>query len=145
MKKVITILITILLALSLAACSFSGYDFVDTNYHFDRAIIEMPGGEIVEVDITQWTDSEAGEQLTITFTDREVINIGVEDNIGEGELDSGYWFITDDGILKTQRLSPARKYLHDGRLACCYTDEINGRLHCAFISVCHKTFFLSTS
>ena len=66
MKKVITILITILLALSLAACSFSGYDFVDTNYHFDRAIIEMPGGESVEVDIAQWTDSEDGEQLTIT-------------------------------------------------------------------------------
>ena len=52
--------------MSLAACSLSGYDFVDTNYHFDRAIIEMPGGEIVEVDITQWTDSEDGEQLTIT-------------------------------------------------------------------------------
>ena len=67
MKKIVTILITILLALSLAACSYRGYDFVDTNYHFDRAIIEMPGGEIVEIDVAQWTDAE-GEQLTITDT-----------------------------------------------------------------------------
>ena len=90
MKKVITIIITILLAMSLTACSFSGYDFVDTNYHFDRAIIEMPGGEIVEVDVAQWADA-AGEQLTITDKAGNRYLVHAENCvlIEDGEADNG--------------------------------------------------------
>ena len=50
-------------------CSYSGYDFIDTNYHFDKAIIKMPDGEVITVDIQKWADSEDGEQLTITSKD----------------------------------------------------------------------------
>ena len=85
MKKVITIIITILLAMSLTACSFSGYDFVDTNYHF-----EMPGGEIVEVDVAQWADA-AGEQLTITDKAGNRYLVHAENCvlIEDGEADNG--------------------------------------------------------
>lgn len=41
----------------------------DTDYHFNKAYIAMPDGEVIEVDIKKWADSEDGEQLTITSQD----------------------------------------------------------------------------
>lgn len=68
MKKLILGLIASLMLLAAAGCNCAGYDLVDTNYHFDRAIIKMPNGETVEVEIKTWADAE-GEQLTITSKD----------------------------------------------------------------------------
>lgn len=66
MKKISIILCLMLL---LTGCSYSGYDFVDTNYSYDKAYIKMPNQEIIVVDIYTWSDSEDGEQLTIKSTD----------------------------------------------------------------------------
>lgn len=68
MKKAIIALATFVMLATCAGCHFKGYDFVDTNYHFDRAIMKMPDGEIVEVEIETWADAD-GEQLTITGKD----------------------------------------------------------------------------
>lgn len=65
-KKISIILCSMLL---LTGCSYSGYDFVDTNYSFDKAYIKMPNQEVIVVDISSWSDSEDGEQLTIKSTD----------------------------------------------------------------------------
>lgn len=69
MKKFICLILAIVLILCLAGCGFRGYDWIDTNYHFNRAIIAMPDGTTVEVEIEKWADSEDGEQITITSTD----------------------------------------------------------------------------
>lgn len=66
-KAFIAILIFALLLLS--GCNYHGYDWVDTNYHFDTAIIRMPDGSTIEVEIEKWADSGDGEQLTITTKD----------------------------------------------------------------------------
>ena len=70
MKKLIIAIATVVMLATCAGCKhhYQGYDFVDTNYHFDRAIMRMPDGEIVEVEIEKWADAE-GEQLTITGKD----------------------------------------------------------------------------
>lgn len=57
--------------LALIACMCTGcgnMDMWDTNYTFDRAIIEMPGGKVIEVEIKQWRDYE-GEQVQIITED----------------------------------------------------------------------------
>ena len=88
MKKIIVMMI-IGLTLLTTGCSFEGYDFIDTNYHFNKAYISMPNGEVIEVDIGSWADSEDGEQLTITSKDgtRYLVNsvncILVEESEGE--------------------------------------------------------------
>lgn len=64
-KKLIIALSTVAMIATCAGCHYEGYDFFDTNYHFDRAIMRMPDGEIVEVKIEKWADAD-GEQLTIT-------------------------------------------------------------------------------
>lgn len=67
MRKKISVILCLMLLLT--GCSYSGYDFVDTNYSFDKAYIKMPNQEVIIVDISSWSDSEDGEQLTIKSTD----------------------------------------------------------------------------
>ena len=63
------IMIGVLLVLIMCMCSGCGNrDMWDTNYTFDRAVIEMPGGEVVEVEIKQWRDYD-GEQVQIIAKD----------------------------------------------------------------------------
>jgi len=69
MKKAIAIILCAVMVMSLCGCHFKGYDLIDTNYHFDRAIIAMPDGCVVEVEIAKWADAADGEQMTITAKD----------------------------------------------------------------------------
>ena len=80
MKKSIALILTFLVIVltTMTACqSFEGYDFIDTKYHFDRAIIRMPDDKIIEIEIEKWADSE-GEQLTITGKDGKVYLVNSE-------------------------------------------------------------------
>lgn len=55
-----------------SATGFGTYDFIDSNYNFSEAIIKMPDGSVVNVEIKCWADSEDGEQITITAKDGTV-------------------------------------------------------------------------
>lgn len=73
MKKIILKLVVIMVVLAIlvaafTGCNYDGYDFVDTNYHFDKAIVKMPDGSVETWEIRKWADCE-GEQLTITTKD----------------------------------------------------------------------------
>lgn len=70
MKKLI--ILTLVLALLVTMLTSCGnMDLWDTNYTFDRAIIKMPDGEVLEVEIKQWCDYE-GEQVQIVAKDGTV-------------------------------------------------------------------------
>ena len=69
-KGMCIILIAALLVVIMCMCSGCGNrDMWDTNHTFDRAIIEMPGGTVVEIEIKKWTDYEDGEQIQIIAKD----------------------------------------------------------------------------
>lgn len=73
MKKVITMSIAIImcvtLALGLSGCG--NMQMLDTTYTFDKAIINLGNGEVVEVNIKSWGDYD-GEQLQIIAEDGTV-------------------------------------------------------------------------
>ena len=46
----------------LTACN---QQIFDTTYTYDRAIISLPNGEIVEGKVTSWTDFEDGDQIQV--------------------------------------------------------------------------------
>jgi hypothetical protein len=70
MKKLITLtLVLALLVTMLTGCG--NMNLWDTNYTFDRAIIKMPDGTTLEVEIKQWCDYE-GEQVQIIAKDGTV-------------------------------------------------------------------------
>ena len=62
MKKFATIVSSIILAVSLAACN---KQVVDLTYSYERAIISLPNGEIVEGKVQSWTDFEDGDQIQV--------------------------------------------------------------------------------
>ena len=64
MKKIF-LTVALLLMLCLTGCN---YDLVDTTFTYDKAIIDLNNGNIVEVDVKQWKDYD-GEQIQIVSKD----------------------------------------------------------------------------
>ena len=63
MKKIIAIIMAVVFAMCMAGCN---YKMLDTKYHFDKAIILLPDGTIVEGEVEKWSDYE-GEQIQVTI------------------------------------------------------------------------------
>lgn len=60
MKK---ILLTIILsALFLSGCN---YQVFDTTYTFDKAILSLPDGTLVEGNVQSWKDFDDGDQIQV--------------------------------------------------------------------------------
>ena len=71
MKKVF-IVIALIAAMVMLLVGCGNKDWFDTQYTYDKAIIELANGEVVEVNIKSWTDYENGEQLQIIAEDGTV-------------------------------------------------------------------------
>ena len=64
MKKVFAFLLAATLAVSLAACG--NRQMIDMTYTYDRAVISLPNGEVVDGKIQSWRDYEDGDQIQVT-------------------------------------------------------------------------------
>ena len=64
MKKIlVTVLALMLMATLLSSCG--NKQVFDTTYSFDKAIVSLPNGEIIEGKIDSWTDYEDGDQIQV--------------------------------------------------------------------------------
>ena len=70
MKKIILAFVLICLLIALGGCG--NKDFIDTVYTYDYAIISMPDGTSIHVDIKKWTDYADGDQIQIIAEDGTV-------------------------------------------------------------------------
>ena len=64
-KKIVAVMLTSLMILGLTGCV--NKDMFDTVYTFNRAIIELPNGEIIEGKVDRWSDYEDGDQIQVTI------------------------------------------------------------------------------
>lgn len=63
MKKILaTILVTVLMVAALSGCNKQVFDTV---YGYDKAIISLPNGNVVEGKVDSWTDYEDGDQIQV--------------------------------------------------------------------------------
>ena len=62
MKKYLFILLAFVTILALTGCN---KQMVDLTYSYERAIICLPNGEIVEGRVSSWTDFEDGDQIQV--------------------------------------------------------------------------------
>lgn len=63
MKKIIAIMAALLIsAATLTSCNMQ---VLDTKYNFDKAIISLPNGEVVEGPVESWTDYENSDQIQV--------------------------------------------------------------------------------
>ena len=68
MKKISIIVLAMMLALmsiTLVSCDEYNYQMVDTTYGYDRAVVSLPNGEIVEGNVDSWLDFEDGDQIQV--------------------------------------------------------------------------------
>ena len=65
MKKIIAIILTIVLAVSIAVLAGCNKQMVDLTYSYEYAIIALPNGEVVEGKVSSWTDFEDGDQIQV--------------------------------------------------------------------------------
>lgn len=64
MKKKI-LLITALLTTALLLGGWGNKNLLDTTYYFNKAILSLPNGEIIEGDVINWRDYEDGDQIQV--------------------------------------------------------------------------------
>ena len=62
MKKLTALVSALLLVLALTGCN---KQMVDLTYSYERAILSLPNGEIVEGKVSSWTDFEDGDQIQV--------------------------------------------------------------------------------
>lgn len=58
-------ILTLIIAALIVFMSACNVQVVDTHWNFDRAIVLLPNGEIVEGKCQSWTDFEDGDQLQV--------------------------------------------------------------------------------
>ena len=63
MKKILTMLIvTILMVVAMSGCN---KQIFDTTYGYDKAIVSLPNGQVIEGKVDAWTDYEDGDQIQV--------------------------------------------------------------------------------
>lgn len=62
MKKILIAVITSLILLNSAGCN---YQVFDTTYTFDKAILSLPDGTLVEGKVQSWKDFDDGDQIQV--------------------------------------------------------------------------------
>lgn len=71
MKRTLkALLLVTLTALSLTACN---QQIIDTTYTYDRAILSLPDGEIVEGKVTSWKDFADGDQIQVKINGKSYL------------------------------------------------------------------------
>lgn len=65
MKRIIYICLTlILLVAMLCGCNKQVFD---VTYSFDKAIISLPNGELIEGEVQSWKDYDDGDQIQVVI------------------------------------------------------------------------------
>lgn len=65
MKKVLGFLLVTMMTLGLTGCG--NKQVFDFTYTFNRAIISLPNGEVIDGKVDSWTDYESGDQIQVVI------------------------------------------------------------------------------
>ena len=65
MKKLMAVLCAVIVLLSVLVFAGCNKQMVDLTYSYERAILVLPNGEIVEGRVSSWTDFEDGDQIQV--------------------------------------------------------------------------------
>lgn len=65
MKKLIALCLAVLTLAAVLVLAGCNKQVVDLTYSYERAIIALPNGEVVEGKVTSWTDYADGDQIQV--------------------------------------------------------------------------------
>lgn len=64
MKKIIALALSAVLVMSLAACN---RQVIDLTYSYDKAVVSLPNGDVVEGKVSSWKDYDEGDQIQVVI------------------------------------------------------------------------------
>ena len=62
MKKLTALVLALILVVLMTGCN---KQMVDLTYSYERAILSLPNGEVIEGKVSSWTDFEDGVQIQV--------------------------------------------------------------------------------
>ena len=62
MKKLTTLVLALILMFLMTGCN---KQMVDLTYSYERAVLSLPNGEVIEGKVSSWTDFEDGDQIQV--------------------------------------------------------------------------------
>lgn len=65
MKKLLCLACACVMTLALSSCG--NRQFIDTTYTFNKAIVSLPDGSVVEGKVSSWKDYEDGDQIQVVI------------------------------------------------------------------------------
>ena len=65
MKKVLCLVCACMMALALSSCG--NRQVFDTTYTFNKAIVSLPCGRVIEGKVSSWKDYEDGDQIQVVI------------------------------------------------------------------------------
>ena len=65
MKKYIAIALAAVLLIGVLILAGCNKQLVDLTYSYERAVLSLPNGEVIEGKVSSWTDFEDGDQIQV--------------------------------------------------------------------------------
>ena len=62
MKKLPALVLALILTILMTGCN---KQMVDLTYSYERAVLSLPNGEVIEGKVSSWTDFEDGDQIQV--------------------------------------------------------------------------------
>lgn len=62
-KRIVALVLAVIMCMSMTACG--NKQLFDTTYNFNKAIIHLPNGEVVEGKVDSWIDYEDEDQIQV--------------------------------------------------------------------------------
>ena len=72
MKKKILVTVGLMLSIGLLMTGCNKQAF-DTTYSYERAILYLPNGEVIEGKVQSWTDYEDGDQIQVKIGGKQYL------------------------------------------------------------------------
>ena len=69
-KKLVVLLLASIMAMSMMGCN---KQLIDVTYSYNKAIIALPNGEVVEGKVTSWKDYDDGDQIQIKINGKSYL------------------------------------------------------------------------
>jgi sRNA-binding regulator protein Hfq len=69
-KKLVVLLLASIMAMSMMGCN---KQLVDLTYSYEKAIIYLPNGEVVEGKVRSWKDFDDGDQIQIKINGKSYL------------------------------------------------------------------------
>ena len=62
MKKLTALVLALILVVLMTGCN---KQMLDLTYSYERAVLSLPNGEVIEGKVSSWTDFEDGDQIQV--------------------------------------------------------------------------------